>query len=111
MGSAGAIGGLHLLPIYPSSGDGGFAPLTYQEVNPELGSWEDVKRLSEKYDLLMECMVNHISPASQEFQDFLKHGSNASSADMWIDWDKFWPDGAALALHLCSSCQQLSPER
>jgi len=27
---AGAIGGLHLLPAYPSSGDGGFAPITYQ---------------------------------------------------------------------------------
>ena len=27
---AGVIGGVHLLPIYPSSGDGGFAPLTYK---------------------------------------------------------------------------------
>ena len=26
----GVVAGLHLLPIYPSSGDGGFAPLTYK---------------------------------------------------------------------------------
>ena len=35
MGRAGAVGGVHLLPIYPSSGDGGFAPLTYKVL--ELG--------------------------------------------------------------------------
>ena len=27
---AGVVHGLHLLPIYPSTGDGGFAPLTYK---------------------------------------------------------------------------------
>ena len=57
----GAIGGLHLLPIYPSSGDGGFAPLTYKEVDPALGTWADVVRLSEEYDLLLECMVRACS--------------------------------------------------
>ena len=31
---------MHLLPIYPSSGDGGFAPLTYTEVDPHFGTWE-----------------------------------------------------------------------
>lgn len=31
----GAVGGLHLLPFYPSSGDGGFAPITYKEVPPK----------------------------------------------------------------------------
>ena len=27
-----AIGGVHILPFYPSSSDRGFAPLTYEEV-------------------------------------------------------------------------------
>lgn len=53
---SGALGGLHLLPVYPSSGDGGFAPLTYKEIDPEMGTWEDIERLSKKYELLMECM-------------------------------------------------------
>ena len=51
-----AIGGLHLLPVYPSSGDGGFAPLTYKEIDSEMGTWDDIQRLSKKYELLMECM-------------------------------------------------------
>jgi sucrose phosphorylase len=54
--SADAIGGLHLLPVYPSSGDGGFAPLTYTEIDPEMGSWEDIKQFSKKYELMLECM-------------------------------------------------------
>ena len=38
--------------------------------------------------------VNHISPASDEFQDFLARGDDSKTADMWIDWEKFWPKGA-----------------
>jgi glycosidase len=53
---ADAIGGLHLLPVYPSSGDGGFAPLTYKEIDPEMGTWDDIERFSKKYELMLECM-------------------------------------------------------
>jgi hypothetical protein len=35
--SADAIGSIHLLPIFPSTGDRGFAPVNYQEVDPKLG--------------------------------------------------------------------------
>jgi hypothetical protein len=35
--STDAIGSVHLLPLYPSSGDRGFAPLTYQQVDPAYG--------------------------------------------------------------------------
>ncbi|DBA93715.1 TPA: hypothetical protein ACH3X3_013784 [Trebouxia sp. C0006] len=87
---SGAISGLHLLPIYPSSGDGGFAPLTYQDVDPKFGTWDDVKALGAEYDLQMECMVNHISPASKEFQDYLSKGDKSEFRDMFTDWNKFW---------------------
>lgn len=91
---AGAISGLHLLPVYPSSGDGGFAPLTYQDVDPKFGDWEDVKALGAEYDLQMECMVNHISPASNEFQDYLAKGEESEFKDMFIDWNKLWGGGS-----------------
>lgn len=90
---AGAISGLHLLPIYPSSGDGGFAPLTYQDVDPKFGDWEDVKALGAEYDLQMECMVNHISPASREFQDYLAKGEESEFKELFIDWNKLWGGG------------------
>jgi sucrose phosphorylase len=31
------MGSIHLLPLYPSTGDRGFAPITYQQVDPEFG--------------------------------------------------------------------------
>ena len=43
-----AIGGVHLLPFFPSTGDRGFAPVDYDEVDPGFGDWDDVKRLGEK---------------------------------------------------------------
>jgi hypothetical protein len=89
----GAIGSVHLLPIYPSSGDGGFAPIKYTAVDPEMGTWDDVKEIADRFDLCVEFMVNHISPKSDQFQDFIQKGDDSEFADMFIDWDKFWPEG------------------
>lgn len=36
---AGLFGGIHVLPPFPSSGDRGFAPMTYDEIEPAFGSW------------------------------------------------------------------------
>ena len=35
-----AIGGVHILPLYPSNADAGFSPLTHKEVDPVYGTWE-----------------------------------------------------------------------
>ena len=54
-------GGVHILPPFPSSGDRGFAPLTYLEIAPGFGDWEDLRRIGEKFDIMLDLMVNHIS--------------------------------------------------
>ena len=86
-------GGIHILPPYPSSGDRGFAPISYFEIDPEFGNWQDVKALGKEYDLLLDFMVNHISKASPFVQDFLKKGRQSRYADMFLTLDKIWPDG------------------
>jgi sucrose phosphorylase len=86
-------GGIHILPPFPSSGDRGFAPLTYLEIEPAFGTWEDIRRIGEKHDILLDLMVNHISAKSAYFKDFLKHGRNSKYADLFITVDKIWPDG------------------
>lgn len=86
-------GGIHILPPFPSSGDRGFAPLTYLEIEPQFGSWEDIKRLSEKHAILLDLMVNHISAKSEYFQDFIDQGRNSNYADLFITLDKIWSDG------------------
>lgn len=86
-------GGVHILPPFPSSGDRGFAPLTYLEIDPAFGSWDDIKQIGEKFDVLVDLMVNHISRQSPYFQDFLKHGRQSIHADLFITLDKLWADG------------------
>ena len=86
-------GGIHILPPFPSSGDRGFAPLTYLDIEPTFGTWEDIRRIGENFDVLLDLMVNHISRQSVYFQDFLKKGRQSEYADMFIMVDKMWPDG------------------
>ncbi|SDB83838.1 sucrose phosphorylase [Pelagirhabdus alkalitolerans] len=86
-------GGVHILPPFPSSGDRGFAPLTYLEIDPEFGSWEDIRSIGENHDVLLDLMVNHISKQSPYFQDFFKKGRQSEYADYFITLDKIWEDG------------------
>lgn len=88
-----AIGGVHILPFYPSSADRGFAPLTYDEVDPTFGSWEDVEYIGRDFDLIVDFMVNHISRQSQYFQDYMENGEASPYADMFLSFRKLSADG------------------
>jgi sucrose phosphorylase len=87
------LGGIHILPPFPSSGDRGFAPLTYLEIDRAFGAWENIQRLGEKYDILLDLMVNHISAKSEYFLDFLEKGQASEYADLFLTIEKLWPDG------------------
>lgn len=67
----GVVGGVHLLPFYPSSGDRGFAPMDYTQVDESFGSWSEVEEMSRKFYMMYDFMINHISRQSPYFQDFL----------------------------------------
>lgn len=56
--------------IFPSTGDRGFAPVDYDEVDSAFGDWEDVKRLGERYYLMFDFMINHISRQSKYYKDY-----------------------------------------
>lgn len=58
------VKGLHILPLFPSNADAGFSPLTHMEVDPEYGSLEDLKKITTKYDLCLDLVLNHISDQS-----------------------------------------------
>jgi glucosylglycerate phosphorylase len=67
----GAINTVHILPFFPSSSDRGFAIIDYDEVDPRLGSWEDIEELSERFHLMFDGVFNHVSSKSRWFQRFL----------------------------------------
>jgi len=86
-------GGIHLLPPFPSSGDRGFAPITYAEIDPAFGTWDDVRGLGESYDILLDLMINHISRLSPYFREYQARGEESEWADLFLPLTKFWPDG------------------
>ena len=90
---AGLFSGVHVLPPFPSSADRGFAPVTYREIDPHFGTWDDISALAANHDVLLDLMVNHISRQSEEFRDFAQHGRRSRWADLFITIDKVWPDG------------------
>lgn len=88
-----AIGGVHILPFYPSSADRGFAPLTYKKVAPKFGDWEDIQALGENYYLMFDFMVNHISKQSKYFKDFQQNKDDSEYANFFIRYQDFWDEG------------------
>jgi sucrose phosphorylase len=62
---------VHILPFFPYSSDDGFSVIDYRSVNPELGSWEDMRRLAQKYKLMFDAVINHISRESDWFKRFV----------------------------------------
>ena len=64
------ITGVHILPFFPYSSDDGFAIIDYLKVNPELGSWEDVKRIATNFNLMADLVINHISSQHEWFEQF-----------------------------------------
>ncbi|WP_240789670.1 alpha-amylase family glycosyl hydrolase [Pseudomonas leptonychotis] len=83
-----AVGGVHLLPMYPSNADGGFSPLTHMEVDPRYGDWADVERISARFDLCVDLVISHISDESPEFLDFVAKGQDSVHAELFVQVDK-----------------------
>ncbi len=66
------ISGIHILPFSPYSSDDGFSVIDYREIDPDLGSWEDMKALGEKFNLMFDLVLNHCSVQSEWFKGYLK---------------------------------------
>lgn len=88
-----AIGGVHVLPFFPSSGDRGFAPMDYHKVDPAFGDWSDIEKLAEQYYLMFDYMINHISAQSEYYKDFLKNKEESKYKDLFLRYKNFWENG------------------
>jgi sucrose phosphorylase len=93
---AGLFGGAHLLPFYtPIDGaDAGFDPIDHTEVDPRLGTWDDVRALGGTMELVADLIVNHVSSSSPQFLDFSRNGPASEYADMFLTFGRIFPQGA-----------------
>lgn len=84
---------LHILPFFPYSSDRGFAVVDFKLVDPELGSWEDIREKKLRYDLMFDAVLNHVSSRSELFSEFLN--GNPRFQDFFIAYnspDDLTPD-------------------
>lgn len=88
-----AVGGVHILPFFPSSADRGFAPMCYDKVETAFGDFSDIEAIGKDYYLMFDFMVNHISASSEYFQDFLKKKDASEYKDFFIRYSEFWENG------------------
>jgi len=93
---SGAFGGVHVLPFFhPIDGaDAGFDPIDHTQVDPRLGTWEDVAALAERTDVMADVIVNHISRHSPQFIDWDRRGDESPYAGMFLTYSRVFPQGA-----------------
>ncbi|RLD29031.1 MAG: sugar phosphorylase [Bacteroidetes bacterium] len=65
------INSTHILPFYPYTSDDGFSITDYFAVDSNLGTWDDISRLSKRSNLMFDAVVNHMSKSSQWFRSYL----------------------------------------
>ncbi|MFQ3568406.1 MAG: sugar phosphorylase [Aggregatilineales bacterium] len=66
-----AITAIHILPFFPYTSDDGFAVKDFYQVNPELGTWDDIRQIADRFELMVDLVINHMSAQSDWFKGFL----------------------------------------
>jgi len=66
------LSGIHILPCFPYSSDDGFSVIDYRRIAPALGDWEDLRKLSQSFTLMLDLVVNHCSRQNEWFQAYLR---------------------------------------
>jgi len=68
----GVVSGVHILPFYPWSSDDGFSVKDYRAVDPALGDWKHIQRMSKSFRLMFDGVINHMSAQGEWFKKFLR---------------------------------------
>ncbi|GIR62899.1 MAG: sucrose phosphorylase [Alphaproteobacteria bacterium] len=76
---------LHVLPFYPSSSDGGFSVTDHKNVNKDLGTWNDIRSLSNHASIMADLILNHSSIKGKWFNSFIKEKEDYKNFFFTID--------------------------
>ena len=81
----GAVSNIHFLPFFPYSSDDGFSVMDFFEIDPELGTWQEVTAIGQDFDLMFDYVVNHFSSKGQWFQNYLAGKDGFAEFAMEVD--------------------------
>ena len=66
-----AFSTVHILPFCPFSSDDGFSVIDYRQVEPDLGTWDDIEAIGNDFQLMVDLVLNHASRRSRWFRDYV----------------------------------------
>ena len=81
----GAISNIHFLPFFPYSSDDGFSVMNFFEIDPELGTWQEVAGIGRDFELMFDYVVNHFSSKGQWFHNYLGGKDGFAEFAMEVD--------------------------
>jgi len=81
----GAVSNIHFLPFFPYSSDDGFSVMDFFEIDPELGTWQEVATIGQDFELMLDYVVNHFSSKGQWFQNYLEGKKGFEAFAMEVD--------------------------
>ncbi len=87
----GLIRAVHILPFFPYSSDDGFSVIDYYQVDPRLGTWEEVRGIARDFRLMVDAVVNHVSRHSEWFRRYCAGDPSFAQAFIAV------PDGVDLS--------------
>ncbi len=92
----GVFEGVHILPFFtPFDGaDAGFDPVDHTQVDPRLGTWMDVRAIGDRYTVMCDMIVNHVSADSPEFRDVVARGDQSPHLSLFLTMSDVYPEGA-----------------
>jgi glycosidase len=82
------ITAIHLLPFYPWSSDDGFSVKDYYGVDPQYGSWTDIRQLGDHFHLMFDAVFNHLSVQGDWFRQYLE--GDGQYRDFFISAEPGW---------------------
>ena len=68
----GAISNIHFLPFFPYSSDDGFSVMDFFQIDPALGTWQEVTAIGADFELMFDYVVNHFSSKGKWFKKYLE---------------------------------------
>jgi len=80
-----AVSNIHFLPFFPYSSDDGFSVMDFFEIDPALGTWQEVAAIGQDFDLMFDYVVNHYSSKGLWFQNYLEGKDGFEAFAMEVD--------------------------
>lgn len=86
-------GGVHIVSPFKSTSNQKAAPLSYFEIEPKFGTWEDIRTIGRKFDVLLDINLEHIFDQSQYYNDVLIQTENTKVTDFIMTLNKLLNGG------------------